>query len=84
MEEILMGDAESVEQLHDLPPSCVLIYRLVEQHGPATHGDLLEAEPYIAGRTLRDGLRRLKEEGLIEPSPSLSDPRADLYRVVDD
>jgi DNA-binding HxlR family transcriptional regulator len=72
------------EQLHDLPPSCVLVYRLVEQHGPATYHDLLEAEPFIAGRTLRRALERLKGEGLIETDPLLQDPRADLYRVEDD
>jgi len=54
------------ERMQDLPPSAVIVYRIVEEHEPVTHKEILDAEPYAPDRTLRYGLRQLREAGLVE------------------
>jgi DNA-binding HxlR family transcriptional regulator len=71
------------ERMQDLPPSAVIVYRIVEDREPVTHKEILEAEPYAPDRTLRYGLRQLREAGLVEREHSLQDVRQHQYTTTD-
>jgi len=71
------------ERMQDLPPSAVIVYRIVEEHEPVTHKEILDAEPFAADRTLRYGLKRLRDADLVERERVMQDVRQWRYTTTD-
>jgi DNA-binding MarR family transcriptional regulator len=65
-----MAEPAGRDRLKDLPPSCVLVYRMLEESGPMTPTEVREKEPYLASRTVLDALDRLNEADLVETEPA--------------
>ena len=75
-----MSDGEHSDELSELPPSALLVYRVLEEHAPLTQQEIC-AESHLCARTTRHALRRLEEYDLIESEPDLSDARQQLYSI---
>jgi len=69
------------ETSEDLPPSCLLVAKVLEYEGPLTQGQIA-TEARLTPRTVRYALDRLDENGLIDKSPYLPDARKDLYELT--
>ena len=63
-----------------LPASAQKVFEEVKQHGPLTHAELREATGMPA-RTVRYGIKRLRDEGLIDTRCSLKDCRTCYFFV---
>ena len=74
-----MAEPAGRDRLEDLPPSCVLVHRILDEEGPMTLTDLCESG-YLAERTARRALRRLEDADLIRKRPG-HDARTVLYQV---
>lgn len=70
------------ETLLPLPPSAKLILRMLEYEGPMNYEKLLERTA-LPERTLRYGLNRLVESGLVKKYNDPSDARRKLYALAD-
>jgi len=68
------------DQLEDLPPSALLVYRVLEEDEPRTQQEIRE-ESYLCARTCRDAIARLKEEGLVTSRPNPRDARQELVSL---
>jgi len=69
------------DQLEELPPSALLVYRVLEEDQPRTQQEIRD-ESYLCKRTCNHALKRLSDEGLIESQPSPDDARQTLYSLV--
>lgn len=82
-----MSDTESVtvadapEAIHNLPPSCKLVWLVLANEGEFTQEDLIE-ETRLSNRTVRWAGNRLSEFDLISPRPSTQDTRQKLYSTT--
>lgn len=73
--------AESPEAaVEELSPSAKLIYKVLEYEGPMTQ-ETLAAESRLCSRTVRYGLRKLENEGVVTSRASLDDARQSVYRI---
>lgn len=61
-----------------LPPSAKLIYRALDERGALTSRELSN-ETYLAPRTVRHALKRLKQFGLVNTRNSLRDSRTSYF-----
>jgi DNA-binding MarR family transcriptional regulator len=61
-----------------LPPSAKLIYRALDDRGALTSRELSD-ETYLAPRTVRHALKRLKNFGLVHTRNSLRDSRTSYF-----
>jgi len=68
------------EQLEDLPPSALLVYRVLEEDQPRTQQEIID-EAYLCGRTCRYALTTLEEADLITSKPNPEDARQRLYSL---
>jgi len=68
------------DQLEELPPSALLVYRVLEEDQPRTQQEIID-ESYLCARTCRDALDRLDEAGLLHSRPSTEDARQQLYSL---
>ena len=64
--------------LRKLPPSAKLIYRALDQRGALTSRELSD-ETYLAPRTVRHALKRLRQFGLVQTRNSLRDSRTSYF-----
>lgn len=67
-------------ELRSLPNSARTIFSVILDHGAVTHADLRQITGMPA-RTIRYGVRRLKEDGLIDSRCSLRDSRTCYFFV---
>ena len=76
-----MTDQTHRDQLEELPPSALLVYRVLKEEQPQTQQEIRE-ESFLCKRTCNHGLNRLDEAGLIESRPKPDDARQTLYSLV--
>lgn len=69
--------------LEDVPPSAKLVYTVLEHEGPLTQEDIA-ATSRLPRRTVRDALRRLREQGFVSRSIHIPDARKQIYQLADD
>lgn len=62
-----------------LPPSAKLVLNTLDDHGPLTHGEIVE-EAELPKSTTSWAIERLREEGAIVEVPD-TDPRTCVYRA---
>jgi len=60
-----MSDTSAPDALGDLPPSCALVYRILDEDGPMRPTEIRETG-YLSERTCYDALETLEDEGLVE------------------
>jgi len=65
----------------NLPPSAKLVYLIIDECGPLSHGDLRERAEFSYS-TLRGALDELEAAGVIEMAPA-SDARSRVYHVTE-
>ncbi|SIS00960.1 ATP-binding protein [Natronorubrum thiooxidans] len=75
-------DPASQASLTDLPPSSKLVYKVLEYEGSMTQEEIA-AESRLCSRTVRYGLGKLENEGLVSSRVYLEDARQSKYRIVD-
>ncbi|MHA2098602.1 MAG: winged helix DNA-binding protein [Candidatus Kariarchaeaceae archaeon] len=63
-----------------LPEKAIPLLRFLEEHGPKTQRELIEALN-LPTRTVRYSIRRLLERGLIMKVPNLKDMRSVFYHI---
>lgn len=68
------------EDIRDLPPSAKLVVKVLELDGPSTQSQLRD-ETLLPRRTVRYGLTRLEESGVIQSRPLFQDARKRLYEI---
>lgn len=68
------------QQLNTLPPSALLVYRVLEEDAPLTQQELID-ESMLCARTARYALGRLEEIGFLETRPYPHDARQTLYTL---
>ena len=61
-----------------LPPSAKLVYRILGEHGALTSRELSD-ETFLAPRTVRHALKRLKAFGIVHTRNSLRDSRTSYF-----
>lgn len=71
----------SAENLADLPPSCKLVYIVLDEKGELTQKEICE-ESLLAQRTVRHALTRLVDIGLVEDRISFADARQRIYSLT--
>ena len=54
--------------LADLPPSCALVYRILDEDGPMRPTEIRD-EGYMSDRTTYDALNQLENAGLVVNRP---------------
>jgi len=71
---------ETSPSLYDLPPSCKLVYKTLEEADdlPVSLAEL-RAETWLADTTLRDALERLEEAELVLATHQPGDARGRRY-----
>lgn len=67
--------------LSDLPPSCVLVYKALEQSETPLTRQQIDAETYRTRKTTQYALDRLQEHGLVEKTPHQDKPK---YLLAED
>lgn len=67
-------------RLHDLPPSSQALFAAICDNGPLSHADLRNLTA-LPARTIRFGLRRLRDAGFIDSRPSLRDSRVCYFFI---
>ena len=67
--------------LSELPPSALLVYRVLKECRPLTKQEIC-AESYLCASTAGSALTKLIDAGLIEDSPYHSDLRKREYHLV--
>lgn len=75
-----MTTTSGLNAIADLPPSAKYCYRVLSEEGQLTQKALAE-ESGLPQRTVRYGLRRLEDVGVIEKTHSWRDARQDWYSV---
>jgi DNA-binding MarR family transcriptional regulator len=70
------------EELSDSPPSAKLVFKILERNGPLTQQELAK-ETMLPKRTVRFGLTRLTEAGLVESRMSFRDARQSVYSLTE-
>ncbi len=70
----------SNDRIENLPRSARKIYSYLAKVGQAKPRDLIEPLN-MPPRTIRHGLKRLVEEGLVKKIPDLNDLRSNYYRI---
>lgn len=70
------------KKIDELPCSAKLVFKILEIKGSGTFQEL-KTEAHIPDRTLREALKILKDEGLLNVKPCLSDTRSKLYSLND-
>ncbi|WP_248908132.1 MarR family transcriptional regulator [Halocatena marina] len=66
--------------VRDLPPSCKLIWFVLDREGEVTQQALIEATE-MSPRTVRYALNRLRENGLVSVRPYPMDARQCVYSL---
>lgn len=66
------------EELSELPPSALLVWRVLEEDEPRTLQDIRE-DSYLCKSTARKAVRRLQDRNLIDSEPDPDDARRSLY-----
>lgn len=75
------GPPEGWEAVRDLPPSAKLVAKVLEYNDTLTQSQLAE-ETLLPPRTVRYGLSRLEEAGVVESRFSFSDARKRIYTLA--
>lgn len=71
----------AADQFSELPPSALLVYKVLEYEAPLTQIGLVE-ETRLVARTVRYALDRLERHNLVESEPYMADARQSLYSVA--
>ena len=74
------SSTELRDAIQDLPPSAKLVAIVLEHNGTLTQRELA-AESLLPERTVRLGLDKLQEVGVVESRTSLQDARKRLYTL---
>jgi len=74
------SSTELRDAIQDLPPSAKLVAIVLEQNGTLTQRELA-TESLLPERTVRLGLDKLQEVGVVESRTSLQDARKRLYTL---
>jgi DNA-binding MarR family transcriptional regulator len=77
------ADAGGWDAVRDLPPSAKLVAKTLEYNDTLTQSQLAE-ETLLPPRTVRYGLNRLEEVGVVESRFSFSDARKRIYTLTID
>lgn len=75
-----MAEADSKQELADLPPSAKLVYKVLQHEEELTQNELTE-ETRLSKRTVRDALQRLESIGIVEEGIYIGDARQNLYQI---
>lgn len=70
------------EALEDLPPSCVLAYRVLSELGESSSETVAE-EAYMSDRTARHALSKLEEADVVESRTDPTELRRLLYDIAE-
>lgn len=73
-----MTDQTHRDELEELPPSALLVHRVLEEDQPRTQQEIID-ESYLCPRTCRRALERLQDVGLVKSEPKTRDARQELY-----
>ena len=68
------------EAVSDLPPSSKLVFKTLEWNGTLTQQEIIE-ESLLSGRTVRDAIGRLEEQGIVERDVYYRDARQNVYTL---
>jgi len=74
------SSTELRDAIQDLPPSAKLVAIVLEHNGTLTQRELA-TESLLPERTVRLGLDKLQEVGVVESRTSLQDARKRLYTL---
>lgn len=75
--------SETKSKLEGMPPSAKFVYKTLEQaNEPLTQQDLAD-ETMMPVRTVRYGLTRLEEAGVVDRDVDLTDARRHHYTISD-
>jgi DNA-binding MarR family transcriptional regulator len=74
-----MNQSEHAE-LSDLPPSALLVYRVLKEDQPRTKQEIMDAS-YLHRNTCRKALDRLDDAGLLTQRPKPDDGRQMLFSL---
>ena len=74
------SSTELRDAIQDLPPSAKLVAIVLEHNGTLTQRELA-TESLLPERTVRLGLDKLQEVGVVESRASLQDARKRLYTL---
>ena len=74
------SSTELRDAIQDLPPSAKLVAIVLEHNGTLTQRELA-TESLLPERTVRLGLNKLQEVGVVESRTSLQDARKRLYTL---
>jgi len=66
----------------DLPPSCKLVYLVLQEDGAVTLSELID-KTTLPNRTVRRAISRLVDRDLVERRPFVGDARQELFELVD-
>lgn len=72
--------AAAPDAVHDLPPSCKLVWLVLANQGELTHKEIVE-ETLLSERTARWARQRLVEADVITSCPSIQDARKEMYAI---
>ena len=78
-----MAESASQSRELDVSPATKLVYKVLEWDGGWLSRAEIEEETMLAGRTVREGLKRLTERDVVEARPDPTRPRAMLYALTD-
>ena len=76
-------DTSGWDAVRDLPPSAKLVAKTLEYNDTLTQSQLAE-ETLLPPRTVRYGLNRLEEVGVVDSRFSFSDARKRIYTLTID
>ena len=76
-------DEPASEPVEELPPSCKLVYKMLEWEGSLTSTKLAE-KTALSPRTIRYATDRLEDNGHVTSEVNLSDARMVLYSLAGD
>ncbi len=75
----MAGQIDEINRIR-LPEKAIPLLRYLEQHGPKTQKEVINALN-LPIRTVRYSIRRLLERGLIRKVPNLRDMRSVFYHI---
>ena len=72
--------SEMWDVVSDQPPSAKLVVKVLEYNGTLTQSELAD-KTRLSSRTVRHGLTKLEEAGVVVSEISLADARQNLYSL---
>lgn len=80
-----MGDElVAPDAIADLPPSCKLVFKVLEYEGRLSHDALRSATYDLSDPTIREAVRRLEDADAIERLPHHDDLRSNTFAIKSD